>query len=180
MMITLCVFCIVTALTQKEPFNLDRMLHRGIYNTDGVGVVKEVWTFKNVLNKLVGITNEYTKGDRIIAWAVFYYSIIYKFFICFILVVIWHAISPWKVEWWGTYFLITTMVVPGIFAAVSTFWFGIGGAIDLCRLFRDLEFRVVDELDNGQVDGNVSLADKKRFEELEAAKKTEADKKENA
>ena len=179
MMITLVIFCLVTALTQKEPFNLDRMLHRGIYNTDGTGAVKEVWTLKNILNKLVGITNEYTRGDRIIAWAVFYYSIFYKFILCFIVVIIWHAISPWKVEWWGTYFLITTMVVPGIFAAVSTFWFGIGGAIDLCRLFRDLEFRVVDELDNGQVDGNVSLSDKKRFEELEAAKNVDATKEES-
>ena len=44
----------------------------------------------------------------------------------------------------------------------------IGGAIDLFRLFRDLEHRETDVLDNGQVDGNVSLADRERFAKLEA------------
>ena len=44
----------------------------------------------------------------------------------------------------------------------------IGGTIDLFRLFRDLEHREADALDNGQVDGNVSLADRERFAKLEA------------
>ncbi|MDD5727535.1 MAG: hypothetical protein PHV59_03130 [Victivallales bacterium] len=50
---------------------------------------------------------------------------------------------------------------------ISIFWFGIGGGIDLFRLFRDLKDRVVNPLDNGQVEGHVSLADKAQFEELE-------------
>ena len=35
------------------------------------------------------------------------------------------------------------------------------------RLFRDLNARVNDPLDNGQVSGEVSLADEKRFAEIE-------------
>ena len=44
---------------------------------------------------------------------------------------------------------------------------GIGGAIDLFRLFRDLEKRVANPLDNGWVEGHVSLSDKETFDKLE-------------
>ena len=37
----------------------------------------------------------------------------------------------------------------------------------LIQLFRDLEKREIDPLDNGQVEGNVSLADKAKFASIE-------------
>ena len=49
---------------------------------------------------------------------------------------------------------------------LSVFWFGIGGVMGLIQLFRDLEKREIDPLDNGQVEGNISLADKARFARL--------------
>lgn len=171
MIITLIIFCVVSYATQKEPFNLDRLLHRGIYNIDGENKTREKWTLANLFSKLIGITPEYTRGDRCIAWGVFLYSIVYKFFIAFVLVVIWNAVTPWEVEWWGTYFFITTLLIPGIVAFISTFWFGIGGAVDIYRLFRDLEKRIDDPLDNGWVEGHVSLADKAKFEQLEKDQK---------
>ena len=73
----------------------------------------------------------------------------------------------------NSYFFIKTLLIPCIVAFVSTFWFGIGGAVDLVRLFRNLEHREADVLDNGQVDGNVSLADKERFARLEAEQKND-------
>jgi len=171
MILTLIIYCVVSFATQKEPFNLDRMLHRGIYNTDGENKTREKWTARNVFSKLIGITPEYSRGDRWIAWGVFLYSIVYKFIIAFVLVAVWNMFSPWKVEWWGTYFFITTLLIPGIVAFISTFWFGIGGAVDIYRLFRDLEKRVADPLDNGWVEGHVSLSDKAKFEQLEKDKK---------
>ena len=169
--LSLLIYILVSWLTQKEPFNLDRLLHRGIYNTDGENKTRSKWTIRTVFSKLIGITPEYTLGDRCIAWGVFAYSIVYKFILAFVVVMIWNHFSPWKPDWWGKYFFITTLLIPGIVAFVSTFWFGIGGAIDLFRLFRDLEKRVVDPLDNGQVEGHVSLSDKARFDELEKAQK---------
>ena len=55
-------------------------------------------------------------------------------------------------------------------AAFTAIWFGICGIIDLRRMFNDLEKRVSNPLDDGRVEGNVSLADKK---ELEAVDKIE-------
>ena len=68
------------------------------------------------------------------------------------------------------------MIIPGIVAVISTVWFTFGGVKDLIRLFRDLKERKdVDILDDGRVEGNVSLADKKAFEAIEAEKKAQAE-----
>ena len=68
------------------------------------------------------------------------------------------------------------MIIPGIVAVISTIWFTYGGVKDLLRLFRDLKNRsVVDELDDGRVEGNVSVADKKAFEAIEAQAKANAE-----
>jgi len=167
MLITLSLYCIVSYLTMKEPFNLDRMLHRGIYNLDHDKKEKLQWSFRTVLNKLIGVTKEYTTGDKVIAWAFFFYSFVWGFICTFVIVIIWNAFSPWPLKWWGIYFFIGYLLVPAIMAAISTFWFGIGGFIDLRRLFRDLKARGDNPLDNGQVDGHVSVADKAQFEKLE-------------
>ena len=162
------VYFVVSKLTCKEPFNLDRLLHRGKYNTDGLNQEKEKWTIRTVFKKLIGITPEYNRADRFIAWFLFFYSIVYGFFATFIMVLIWNKFDPWPTEWWGYYFLITTIIIPGIMAVVCAFVFGIGGVIDLRRLFIDLRNREVDALDNGMVEGNVSLSDKAKFAAIES------------
>ena len=167
MMITLFLYVVVSYLTMKEPFNLDRMLHRGIYNVEGENKEQLKWSLGTVFSKLLGITKEYTLGDRFIAWGFFLYSFVYNFLVVFVGVIIWNAITPWPIEWWGRYFFVVYLLVPGCMAAFSTFWFGIGGFIDLFRLFKDLQARVADPLDNGRVEGNVSLADVAKFEEAE-------------
>ena len=167
MIFSLLLYCAVSLLTKKEPFDLDRMLHRGIYNLDGDEKERLRWSPRTVFIKLLGITKEYTPGDKVIAWVLFLYSFVFQIMIGFVGILIWNVFSPWPVEWWGRYFLIFTLVVPGIMAVISTFWFGIGGVIDLRRLFRDLKERVENPLDNGQVDGHISLADKAQFEERE-------------
>ena len=163
----LAAYCIVSLITFREPFNLERMLHRGKYSEDGKPAPKMDWSPRNVFAKLIGITPEYTTGDKIIAYGIFGYSFVYRFLGAFLCVVIWNAISPWPKEWWSTYFLVVSMLVPGFVAAVSTVWFTIGGLRDLRQLFRDLRHRKIDVLDDGRVEGNMSVADRARFEAIE-------------
>ncbi|MBE6365915.1 MAG: sodium:panthothenate symporter [Lentisphaerae bacterium] len=174
MLITLALYLIVSYATCKEPFNLDRMLHRGIYNLDGENKDTEKLTFKNAFRKIIGITPEYTKGDKAIAWGFFIYSFVYQFLLVFLVVLIWNSISRWPIEWWSHYFFIVQLIVPGILAVITTFWFGYGGIRDLIQLFRDLETRKINHLDNGTVDGHVSLADKAEFEAMENDKEQES------
>lgn len=166
-LLTLFLYIVVSYFTMKEPFNLDRMLHRGKYNIDGENKETFKFTFHHVFSKILGITKEYTTGDKVIAYVFFFQSFVWGFLCAFVGVVIWNSITPWPLEWWGTYFFITLLAIPLCLTIISVFWFGIGGFIDLFRLFRDLKARVTNHLDNGQVDGHVSLADKAQFEEIE-------------
>jgi len=161
------VYFLVSLVTCRRPFNLDRMLHRGKYNTDGLVEAKFTWSWKNFFSKTVGITNEYTRGVRIIAWSVFGYSFVIVFG-SFLLIVIWNMFHRWPDAWWGNYLLIMKIVIPCIIGIVTTVWFFVGGVIDLKRLFRDLKKRLVDNDDNGMVEGHVSLSDKKAFAKIEA------------
>ena len=145
------MYWVVSLLTCRKPFNLDKMLHRGEYADEKS--LKPPAVKRSIFSRIIGITPEYTKGDRIIAYSVFSYTFIYRFCCTFILVIIWNTVSPWKPSWWDKYFLITSLIVPGIVAAISSVWFLIGGLFDLRRLFRDLAVRgEIDENDNGVVE----------------------------
>ncbi|MBE6388495.1 MAG: sodium:panthothenate symporter [Lentisphaerae bacterium] len=167
---TLLVYIAVSYATCKEPFNLERMLHRGKYSLGEVREIKSAWTWKNLYNKLVGITPEYTTGDKFIAWGYVGYTFVYRFGLTFVVTAIWNAISPWPIEYWAMYFLVVFLVIPGIMAAITAVWFGIGGVIDLRRMFYDLEHREANYLDNGMVVNNMSLADKAAFEKMDEKK----------
>lgn len=152
-------YVIGSLVTYREPYNLDRLLHRGKYSNGESKDTTSAWTWKSVWGKLIGIDDEYTKGDKIIAWSVFGYAIVFQFVISFVGVLIWNAISPWPAEWWGTYFFITLIVVGILVGSVSTVWFMVGGIKDIRRLFQDLAKRVDNPLDDGWVVGNVSRVD---------------------
>ncbi len=141
---------IIGSYLTYRPYDLDKLLHRGKY-ADAPEPPKERWTVRNVLGRIIGITPEYTGGDRIIAYSVFGYSIVYQFGITFLLIVVWNIISPWPMEWWSVKFYITSLLVPGIVGIVSTVWFMWGGIRDVRRLFIDLEKNVSDSNDNGQI-----------------------------
>ena len=166
--LSLLIYIVVSKLTCKEPFNLDRMLHRGKYNLDNINQAKSVWNFKTVFGKLIGITPEYTFWDRVVAYSIFGYSIVYRFLGTFVLIVVWNLFQRWPLEWWSGYFLVTSLLVPGLVTVIVTFWFGIGSIRDMIQLFRDLKNRKINYLDNGQVEGNMSLADKAELEALDA------------
>jgi len=117
------------------------------------------WLWRNVISRLLGIDSECTRGDRILIWSVFFFSIIYQMGMCFIVVAIWNAVSPWPDAWWSHYFYVTHLLVPAAIGVVSTVWFLIGGVIDTRQLFRDLRARIDNPLDDGRVVGHVSLAD---------------------
>lgn len=166
----LCVllYVVVSKLTCKAPFNLERMLHRGKY---GLGEKRDIgrkWTLKTAMPNIVGITPEYSRCDRVIAYGVFLHVFVFGFCACFLGSVVWNAFHRWPAAWWGRYFVVVNFVVPGIVAAVSTVWFGVGGVLGLVQLFRDLRARTgTNDLDDGRVEGEMSLADKADLEAVD-------------
>ena len=169
--LTVILYVVVSLCTCREPFNLERMLHRGKYGLGEQRNLKLRWTPANFFRNLIGITPEYSKGDKAIAYGVFLYSFVYGFLLCFLGTVIWNAFHPWPVEWWSKYFVVRYFIVPCIVAAISTVWFGIGGFVGLIQLFRDLKARKeVNVLDDGRVEGSMSLADKQALEAVDREK----------
>ncbi len=166
MMFTLILYIVVSFITLKEPFDIDRMLHRGKYNIDGTVKAKPNWSIHHFIKLLAGITPEHTAGDKIISYGIMIYSYGYLFFGTFVSVILWNIISPWPKEWWGYFFLITFIIIPGILAFITAIWFAIGGVIDIRRLFRDLKAREADALDNGMVKDGVSLSDYEKFNKI--------------
>ena len=170
MLLTFALYVVVSKLTCKEPFNLERMLHRGKYDTGDHGQLKSKWTLRTFFPKLVGVTPEYTRGDKVIAYGVFLHSLGYSFCGCFLGSIVWNTFHRWPLAWWGRYFIVVNFVVPCIIAAISTVWFGVGGFFGLVQLFRDLEARKeqdLNALDDGRVEGTMSLADKARLEAVD-------------
>ena len=160
---------------EEKLFNLERMLHRGKYSLDGEVKTQMKWSFRTVFSKLIGITPEYSLGDKITAWGIFFYSIVYQFLLAFVLVFVWNCFSRWPSDWWSAYFFVTLLAVPVVLAAITTVWFGIGGVIDLRRLFRDLRDRVVNPLDDGRVEDSMSLVDKAELEAVDRQKTSGGD-----
>ena len=168
MILSIAMYCLVSRLTCRRPFNLNRMLHRGKYSVDGEVKHFEKLTVRNVFKKLIGITPDYTLGDKIIAYGTFIYTFGIGFGLFYIGTVIWNAFYRWPISWWGWRLFIISVVVACVIAVISMVWFMIGGIIDLKQMFRDLAARTqVNDLDNGMVEGNVSLSDKKEFAKMD-------------
>ena len=168
MVLSISLYVIVSLLTCKEPFNMDRMLHRGKYRREGEELTHEKITFRNAFRKLIGIDSQYTTGDKILAWSVFIYSFGWMFLIAFVGVWIWNAISPWPNQWWGHFYFITEILVGGILiGAVSTVWFTIGGTRDMLRMFKALGVKETNMLDDGRVVEGVSADDVALVEKID-------------
>ena len=168
MICSIFMYITVSLLTCRKPFNLDRMLHRGIYNLDGSSkAAKTKFSLPGILRTMLGMTDQHTTGDKIISWAAFLYSFGYCFVLCFLTVVVWNAISPWPKSYWNCYMFITTVPVAGVVAVVSSVWFTIGGVRDLKRLFAELRDRKDNALDDGTVTGHVSAAEAAEMAEIE-------------
>ena len=172
MILSITMYCLVSYLTCRRPFNLERMLHRGKYAVDGEVKHFEKITFRNAFKKIIGITPDYTTGDKIIAWGTFIWSFGISFGLFYIGTIVWNTFYRWPIEWWGWRLFIISIAVGCVIAVISMFWFLIGGIIDMKRMFCDLAARTqINELDNGMVEGNVSLADKAQLEAVDKEKK---------
>src|SRR5688572_12462979 len=85
-----------TWLTYRQPFNLDRMLHRGPYAIEGEYKIadsamgKRKWSLKT----LIGITPEFTSADKAISLSLFGYRI--AWFVVFAVITIWNLPPSWR------------------------------------------------------------------------------------
>ncbi len=167
MVVPIVLYVVISLLSKRKPFNMDRMLHRGKYRVEGQEQPKERLTFARAFKKLIGITSEYSTGDKILAWSVLIYAMGWGFG-AWLVIVVWNAFYSWPNEWWVTWFAIQNIYVALIIGVVTTIWFTIGGTWDLRRMFQRLaKQQEANILDDGRVIDNISAADVALVEKAE-------------
>ena len=176
MISSILIYIVVSILTCRKPFNMERMLHRGAYcKEDSVEIIKPPRSFKAFIKTMLGIDSQFTKGDKIISWSVFIYSFGWGF--CgWLVVLFWSLLKEggWPKHWWTNWFFIEWMIVFFVIGVISTVWFSIGGIVDLRRMFKRLAAREANVLDDGRVIGHVSADDVSMVEKVEGIRIEEA------
>lgn len=166
MLFAITAYVVVSLLTRKEDYNLDRMLHRGKYRREQDRVPGEPLelppkpprSFKGAVRVLTGIDDQFTTADKVLSYSVMIYSLGWGFG-SWIVVLVWSLVYDWPLSWWANWFLISNVIVASIIGVVSTVWFFIGGIWDLNRMFKRLAVEDRNVLDDGRVIGHMNAED---------------------
>jgi len=155
-------YVIVSLLTCREDFNLDRLLHRGQYavlrpEIEKMTAAQSVKKAGLSWGKFIGCDDNFTRTDRWIAGSLFCWSTL--LFCAFVVGTIWNLIAPWPISIWSTYWHIAGIGIPVLISFVTAIWFTWGGSRDIRRLFRSLRQQKVNPLDDGTVVGHQNLDD---------------------
>ena len=153
-MTALASYVLVSLLTCREPFNMERMLHRGAYAVKDESAKPKVRE-KFRMRQLIGLDSNYSQKDRWIAGSVFWYGM--TWFGIILTGTIWNFIHPWPVKWWVAFWHWYVIILPLGITVVTTVWFSIGAGLDLRQLFRDLRVLNRNEHDDGTVKNHRNL-----------------------
>jgi SSS family solute:Na+ symporter len=150
MMAAIATYIVVSLLTCKKPFNMAQMLHRGKYaRTDKPGETESVEKPPRTWKALLGIDENFTRGDKILSIALFAWSIFW--FIVFVVITVLNLIKQWPVSWWSSYWYYTAIVMPIVLGVVTSVWYTVGGIVDLRKLFHGLRTVKRNTHDDGMV-----------------------------
>ena len=155
--ISILVYVVVSLLTCKEDFNMDRMLHRGEYAAikASVGDMPLVPQTRVWLGRLIGLDENFTLGDKWIAATLFGWSILWV--VVLIVGSVWNLVAPWPLSVWSTFWEIVGVGLPIVLAVITGIWFTWGGIKDIRGLFHRLRNQKINLLDDGTVVDNQNL-----------------------
>ena len=149
-LISLCLYVAVSFMTggARRPFNLEKMLHRGVYASDShdhdlPAAPARRW------QEMLGVGQEFSPGDRALAIAFAVYT--FGWWGVFLTISVLHFAFGlitdlfWERFWHGYILAQLIACVPIII------WFTIGGTMDIRALVRALQTAVRNPLDDGRV-----------------------------
>lgn len=148
------LYSIVTLIGPKVVYNLDKLLHRGIYalpEDELAGSVKRLsW------REMIGLTAEFSRGERLFFWLTLWWSIGWWGFMGvgtayqYIVGISDHA---WSIFWW-----MKIWVLGLVLGVVFSIWYILGGIRDVHRLLVDLRRLPTEANDDGSVAQGVAAA----------------------
>jgi SSS family solute:Na+ symporter len=145
------VYITISLLNKKPDFNMDKLLHRGIYGVKEDSVIIDTKPAKKF--KLFGITKEFTKLDKAIYYTAYGWTFLWVF--VFIIGTIMNLTSDVSDFSWLTFWKYYILINLAISIVIVT-WFIIGGSRDLKKMFSRLRTMTRDDSDNGMVSEETS------------------------
>ncbi len=139
------VYVLVSLLSGKKDFNMDKMLHKGAYAVEETAV-GEVVPSRGL--KMLGMGKEFTRGDKFIYIAAYTWTFLW--FIVF-LVGTWMNFTSdvSDTAWMGFWKLF--IIINTVASVVIIIWFAIGGTRDLKDMLKRLATAVRNHQDDGFV-----------------------------
>jgi SSS family solute:Na+ symporter len=174
MLISLAAYALVSLLTRREDFDMDRMLHRGIHAQPGEGAddhqeVKPKHPFQ--WGRIIGFDDNFTVGDKWVAGGLFAWTM--AFFAIAGLGTLWYLIRPWPDSVWSTFWHYVAIIIPIVMSVITGIWFTWGGISDTIDLFRRLRQERVNPLDSGFVIDHQNLDEEVAAETARASPQRE-------
>jgi SSS family solute:Na+ symporter len=151
-LMAIVAYVVVSILTCKGDFDIDRMLHRGRYSPTPPLSGEQptpIRAKRLSLARLIGFDNEFTLTDKWITGSLFVWSMLWVAVLA--IGSVWNWIAPWPAAVWSVYWHITGVGLPILLTVVTGIWFTWGGVIDIIDLFRQLGRQKLNELDDGTV-----------------------------
>ena len=150
-------YVVVSMLTCRKDYDLDRLLHRGVYarvltEVSDTPEQMQVSARPGLWVRLFGIDEHFTRADRrlaagLMAWSLLWFGIA-------LVGTAWNAFSPWSVTAWAHFWQVAGIGIPVGLTGVMAVWFTWGGTRDLHALFARLRQEKVNALDDGSVAGH--------------------------
>lgn len=150
--IAVVTYVVVSLLTCRSPFDLDRMLHRGHYAITPEDRSKRPLNLRERLRMkhILQFGPEFSRGDKLASAGIFWFAILLLGIN--VVVTIWNlTFGEWPVSWWSHYWLIFSIVLPFMVGVGTLIWFGIGGTRDIISFFAALRTLQRDTSDDGHV-----------------------------
>ena len=142
------LYVLVSLLSRREPVNLNKLLHRGEYDTARETRIVEAAPSRGW--KVLGIGREFTRGDRAIYVATYIHTgIWFAIFVAGTVYNLTHDVADavWA-RFWRNYFYIQV-----VFSVFVIIWFAVGGIRDIAQMLRRLRVMKRDDSDDGTVIG---------------------------
>ena len=130
----------------RTDFDMDRLLHRGAFAVEADQTHTDIPTRWH--EKLFGIAREFNRSDRITAYLITGWFLLWMLVFGGGMVYAWIA-GPGETDW-ARFWRVYLFILFGL-AVVTTIWFTLGGLRDIAHLFRSLRIQVRDHSDDGRV-----------------------------